>query len=705
MNTNDVTNFQDDPKFTAMALNELSDAEAEEFKSTLIQAGLTEEEIQEQVEKVQQLSQALKEEFNKDETVRASQETRSMIMQPLEKKTSFTKWLMGTLAGGSVAVIALLMVQRTAVQKITSVQEQVFDKTTAYIEEKEAEEIDSGQIRRDQNEKKVVSKAKAEAKKMPRSKVTNVAIGNRIATEGLPTGSAGAPQVKGLGYSQLADSDSFSAPMLRKRGIVPPPFPPSQPYSNDEANREAYDKIDTNPYTLVSNEPLSTFSVDVDTASYANMRRFLLKGQLPPKDSIRVEELINYFHYENKFEFNNHPVAINVQQANSIWNKGRKIVKVALKADCPSNLTQAKKNLVFLMDVSGSMGEPKKLPLLKDSMKLLLRKLKATDTISLVVYAGAAGVVLEPTEAKESVKILRALDNLNAGGSTNGGAGIIAAYKMAKQGFIKDGVNRVILATDGDFNVGTSSQSELIDLIENKAKEDIFLTVVGLGMGNYQDSLLEKISNRGNGNYAYIDSLSEANKLFNIDLEKNLTTVAKDVKIQIEFNPNLVQAYRLIGYENRMLAAKDFNDDKKDAGEMGAGHTVTALYEVVPVGEKFEEGAKVDDLKYAKKAKATNNKEELLTVKVRYKQPTGTKSTKFEIPLKNQEQEFKAMDSDFKFATAVASFGMKLRNDKLVQDLRYRDIENMAKEAKGSDQYDFRTEFLELIDLAKQIDK
>lgn len=687
------TNYQEDPKFTAYAFNEMSETEAQQFKQELLDAGISAESIENEVQHIQQLGRTLQTEFSKDDQVRVSSEIRQVIMQPTDQKSSIRKWLMGALAGSSVAILATITLLKTTDHKVIREQtKSPLNTTVAKVDralELEKDSADMAFAPQVNSQPSTVTPEAKQAKVDSRGRTNMAKLSRSKAKKMAPTA---------LGYG-LADQEGLHMELKGGSGLIAPV--PAQ----EKFNREAYDKIDTNPYTLVSNQPLSTFSVDVDTASYANMRRFLLKGQMPPKDSLRVEELINYFHYENKFEFDKHPVAIKVQQANSIWNKGRKIVKVALQADSPSNLTQARKNLVFLMDVSGSMSQAKKLPLLKESMKLLMRKLKPSDTISLVVYAGAAGVVLEPTEAKESVKILRALDNLNAGGSTNGGAGIKAAYKMAKQAFIKDGVNRVILATDGDFNVGTSSQSELIELVEAKAKEDIFLTVVGLGMGNFQDALLEKISNRGNGNYAYIDSLSEANKLFNIDLEKNLTTVAKDVKVQIEFNPNLVQAYRLIGYENRMLAAQDFNNDQKDAGEMGAGHTVTALYEIVPVGEKFEGTAKVDDLKYAKKTKATSNKEELLNVKVRYKAPTGTKSTKFEIPLKNKSNEFKHMDSDFKFATAVASFGMKLRNDKLVQELRYRDIENIAKESKGKDQYDFREEFLEMINLAKQIDK
>lgn len=662
-----------DPKFTQYALNEMEEQEAKAFHSSLLEKGMSEEEINNEVETVRNIGLAVKEEFSKEENIRLSPAVREEIMKPAREKKSKFFWLIGGLSTASALALTFIVLNKSTVNEL--------NKASSVISKPlEEQEIDAD----DFSTKNMASDSapKLEAKTRTRTKKKSLQSASRGFIGGAKKG------------KMLYDAEGSLA-----AGIAPQKMRLEQ----EQYSREAYDKIDVNPYKLVENNPLSTLSVDVDTASYANMRRFLLQGNLPPKDSLRVEELINYFHYDYNFDEKGHPIAIKVDQTKSLWTKGRKIVRVALKADSPSNLTKAPKNLVFLMDVSGSMSNYKKLPLLKESMKLLLRKLKKTDTISLVVYAGAAGVVLEPTEVREKIKILKALENLSAGGSTNGGAGIKAAYKMAKQGFVKGGVNRVILATDGDFNVGTSSQSELISMVEEKAKQDIFLTVVGLGMGNYQDALLEKISNRGNGNYAYIDSLSEANKLFNIDLEKNLTTVAKDVKVQVEFNPNTVSAYRLIGYENRVMAAQDFNNDKKDAGEMGAGHTVTVLYEVIPRGEKLPEIPNIDKLKYAKVAKAKSNNQDLLTVKVRYKNPTETKSTKFEKVLKS-DSSMKA-DQDFNFAMAVASLGMKLRGDKIVKEIRYREIEKLAKENKGNDPYDFREEFLEMIELSKEIDK
>lgn len=684
------------PEFTAYALGELDKKEEEELLVLLKENGASSEDIEKEAQVIRDIGVSLTEEFKQDDSLRLSVVQREAVFP----KTSVPIWKKLFMGAGLSAscVVALLMipeVRQYGENRLLESVDNVFSKTDT-LSDSEAPVVNAIPVRPGNS---VASKSRRQKKGA--STLNKVGGRNTISNESLAFdiagggGSGGGVKYSGDYGKRSARSKNPFAALSGHRHV-----------RADKANREAYDKIDANPYILVMNQALSTFSVDVDTASYANMRRFLFQGNMPPKDSIRVEELINYFNYDYDMSFKKHPVAVRVDSSISPWNKKRKLVRVALQADTPSNLINAKKNLVFLLDVSGSMRNPKKLPLLVESMKLLVRKLKPEDTISLVVYAGAAGVVLEPTAASEKIKIFKALARLGAGGSTNGGAGIKLAYKLAKEQFVDGGVNRVILATDGDFNVGTSSQSTLISLVEEKAKSNIFLTVIGLGMGNYQDSLLEKLSNRGNGNYAYIDSLSEANKLFNIDLEKNLTTVAKDVKVQVEFNPSLVQAYRLIGYENRMLKAQDFNNDKKDAGEMGAGHSVTAIYEIVLKDEKLDIND-IDKLKYQKqvKIKVSKKSDELLTVKVRYKKPTESKSTKFDIVLANEKNEFKAMDNDFRFATAVASFGMKLRNDKTVDGLRYTDIKNMAKSAKGSDSHDFREEFIELIDFAKQIDK
>ena len=676
MNIDNLTteNWNNHETFTAFALNELDESQENKFKKKLLSLGLSENEIDEEREKLRDIQERLTTEFQKDQNLRVSPEVRDKINEAAHSGPFrlLRNWWVPTTAVGVLCFSVFMINDEKNDVNNFDLPDQNTPSTQNELILEEAEKI-APPIKKTIKKHNISVKRKGfpKAKKMAR----------------------GGEQEIAMSLSNFGDS------MVTNSSFVP---------LQDKAekfNREAYDKIDVNEYKLVSQAPLSTFSIDVDTASYANMRRFLFNGNMPPKDSIRVEEVINYFPYDYRFKNKGHPLAVKVSQVESPWNKKRKVVRIALKADTPRDLVKASKNLVFLMDVSGSMRDAKKLPLLKESLKLLLRKLKKNDTVALVVYAGAAGIVLEPTPVSERIKILKALDNLNAGGSTNGGAGIKAAYKMAKLGFIKNGVNRVILATDGDFNVGASSQSALIDMVEEKAKENIFLTVIGLGMGNYQDSMLEKISNRGNGNYAYIDSLNEANKLFNIDLEKNLTTVAKDVKVQVEFNPNLVEGYRLVGYENRMLAAQDFNDDKKDAGEMGAGHTVTALYEIALKGEKLNL-PKIDKLKYGKKVKNLNKfGEELLTVKVRYKHPTENKSKKFEEVLKSRDVKLKNADGDFRWAIAASSLALKLRGDKFTKELRYREIKEMAKGSKGQDEYGLREEFIDMIDYAMSIDK
>ncbi len=435
------------------------------------------------------------------------------------------------------------------------------------------------------------------------------------------------------------------------------------PRPQPEFNTEAYDHITENTFRNVLNHPLSTFSVDVDSASYANMRRFINNGQLPPKDSVRIEELVNYFPYHYEFSNENeHPFAVNVETAQAFWEPDHQLVRIGIKGKDIDWSQRPDSNLVFLIDVSGSMRMANKLTLVKKSLKLLAENLGENDRVAMVVYAGASGLALPSTTGDRKSDILEAIEGLEAGGSTNGGAGIRLAYQVAKKHFIKGGVNRVILATDGDFNVGTTNQGELVDLIQTNAKSNVFLTVLGYGMGNYKDSTLEKLADKGNGNYAYIDTLREAKKVLVEQIGGTMMTIAKDVKIQIEFNPLKVASYRLIGYENRMLNKEDFNDDKKDAGEIGAGHTVTALYEIVPAG-LTKKGGDVDALKYTHKTSLSEEafSDELLTVKLRYKEPEGSRSRLIAFPVTMKHQKFARASGDFKFAAAVASFGMMLR--------------------------------------------
>jgi Ca-activated chloride channel family protein len=465
-----------------------------------------------------------------------------------------------------------------------------------------------------------------------------------------------------------------------------------------EANTESYSAISENGFHAVKDEALSTFSIDVDRASYSNVRRFLNDGRLPPKDAVRVEEMINYFDYQYKNPANGKdPVAIYSDMAICPWEPSHQLVRIALKAKDVAKENLPPSNLVFLIDVSGSMDEDNKLPLIKQAMKALVQELRREDRVAIVVYAGAAGVVLPSTSGSEKNTILSALENLEAGGSTAGGEGIKLAYKTAAANLLEKGNNRVIIATDGDFNVGPSSDNDLQQIIEKEREKGIFLSVLGFGMGNYKDSKLEVLADKGNGNYAYIDNFEEARRTFVTEFGGTLFTVAKDVKLQIEFNPKYVQAYRLVGYENRLLQKEDFNNDKKDAGEMGAGHTVTALYEVIPTGNRDGTVNWVDPLKYQQQTIIGSNTAEVLTVKLRYKEPKGSKSMLLSQVLPWKEQKVGTMPADFQMATAVAAFGLLLRNSEYKGNATYDQVLAMATKAKGEDPEGYRAEFIQLV--------
>ena len=466
--------------------------------------------------------------------------------------------------------------------------------------------------------------------------------------------------------------------------------------SNKVSSNESYKEINENTFKSSQLNPLSTFSIDVDKASYSNVRRMINNGQTVPKDAVKIEEMVNYFNYNYVQPKNNHPFSINTEVSKTPWNEVTKIVKIGLQGKELDKENIPKSNFVFLLDVSGSMSDLNKLPLLKSAFKLLVNQLRETDKVSIVVYAGAAGVVLKPTSGTNKEKILNALNRLEAGGSTAGGEGIELAYKLAEKHFVKGGNNRVIMATDGDFNVGPSGDKAMKDLIVEKRKSGIFLTVLGFGYGNLKDSTLETLADKGNGNYAYIDTMQEANKTFGEEFAGTMYTIAKDVKIQVEFNPNKVEAYRLIGYENRMLNAEDFKDDKKDAGELGSGHSVTALYEIIPVGVKSKYLKNIDNLKYTKTTTSTLNNE-LLTVKFRYKKPSGKKSIEIIDVVNDENKTIEAMSKDFKFSTAVALFGMKLAKSKFTNKANYNKVIELAKEGKGEDKNGYRSEFIRLV--------
>jgi len=470
-----------------------------------------------------------------------------------------------------------------------------------------------------------------------------------------------------------------------------------------EHNTEAYDRIVENPFLDVAQNPLSTFSIDVDTASYANARRFLNHNALPPKGAVRIEELVNYFSYDYTPpdvapDQGGDPFASHVEVVECPWQPAHRLARIGLKGwEMPAD-QRPPTNLVFLLDVSGSMSPENKLPLVKAGMKLLVQQLGENDRIAIVVYAGASGLVLPSTSGDNQEAILDALDRLQSGGSTNGGQGIKLAYDTAVANFIKGGVNRVILCTDGDFNVGLTDQSQLVSLIEQKAKTGVFLTVLGFGMGNVKDSTLEKLADKGNGNYGYVDSMREARKTLVEEMAGTLVTIAKDVKIQVEFNPALVRAYRLIGYENRILAAEDFNDDTKDAGEIGAGHTVTALYELVPAGAEFTPRG-VDPLKYQQGTQLTQAAAngELFTLKLRYKQPDGDTSKLLTFPVRNDVKAFDQAPKDVQFAAAVAGFGMLLRESEYKGHTTFDQVRQWANAGLGADPHGHRAEFLDLV--------
>jgi len=472
---------------------------------------------------------------------------------------------------------------------------------------------------------------------------------------------------------------------------------------SDEFNTEGYDTIRENDFLPALSNPLSTFSIDVDTASYANMRRYLSRNQLPPKDAVRIEELINYFDYEYDLPKGKVPFSVYTEVAQSPWNRENKLVMIGLQGEDIADEDLPPSNLVFLLDVSGSMEDANKLPLLKESFKLLVRHLNKRDRVAMVVYAGAAGVVLDSTPGDRHDEIFAALNRLNAGGSTAGGAGINLAYKIARDNYIKNGNNRIILATDGDFNVGASSDADMERLIEGKREEGIFLTVLGFGMGNYKDSKMEILADKGNGNYAYIDSLIEAKKVLSNDLRKTLFTIAKDVKIQVEFNPAEVKSYRLIGYENRLLKKEDFRDDLKDAGEIGAGHSVTAFYEIVP--QEKNESEDTVALKYQTTQVKKGARDELLTVHIRYKKPDGNKSKEITQTLIDNNRSISQASSMMRFASSVAEYGMLLRDSKYKANASYERVLDRIRESLGKDPHGYKQEFLRLIETAEILQK
>lgn len=510
---------------------------------------------------------------------------------------------------------------------------------------------------------------------------------------------------------RVAYTPVYASPsaMPRASATMAPPsetqVEPTDP--TESANTESYARIFENPFLGTLQNPLSTFSIDVDTASYSNMRRFIeQQNQLPPADAVRIEELINYFRYDYPAPTGEHPFSISTELSDCPWQTEHQLLRVGLQAQQLDFSKAPHSNLVFLLDVSGSMGEPNKLPLLKQSLRLLVDQLREEDRVSIVVYAGAAGEVLSATSGDRKEKIIAALDKLEAGGSTAGGQGLQLAYNIAQKQLIPGGNNRIILATDGDFNVGESSDAAMSRLIEEKRKQGIFLTVLGYGMGNYKDSKMETLANQGNGNYAYIDSIAEARKVLVNEMGATLVTLAKDVKLQLEFNPAKVASYRLIGYENRLLAAEDFDNDAKDAGELGAGHTVTALYEIVPAAKaQGSDASNGSELTYSdtniKDSALSSN--DLLTLKLRYKKPNEDASQLLSQTVMNQKTVWSEASQDLHFAASVAGFGMLLRDSEHKGTLSFDSVLQMGQEGKGQDADGYRTAYLELVKAAQRL--
>ncbi|MBI1212689.1 MAG: DUF3520 domain-containing protein [Alphaproteobacteria bacterium] len=484
---------------------------------------------------------------------------------------------------------------------------------------------------------------------------------------------------------------------------MPPPVPMPQPEVRDQ-----YEHTKPNPVKLVQDEPVSTFSADVDTASYAVVRKYLTDGTLPPHDAVRIEEMVNYFDYHYALPKDRaQPFRPTVEVYPTPWNPGTEIVHIGIKGfDIPHEQRPAA-NLVFLLDVSGSMDEPNKLPLVKKAMHMLVNEMGPNDRVSIVVYAGAAGTVLEPTSGSQKGKINAAIDDLTPGGSTAGAEGIRQAYQLAKSSFVKDGVNRVILATDGDFNVGITDSNQLEDFVAHERESGVTLTCLGFGMGNYNDALMQKLAQKGNGNAAYIDTLNEARKVLVDEIGGTLFMIAKDVKFQIEFNPMRVSEYRLIGYETRLLNREDFNNDKVDAGDIGSGHTVTALYEIVPAGSNAH---LIDPLRYGQGSKpqantAGSNAGEIAFLRMRYKLPKEDTSRLIERPITDQDklEDIARAPADIRFAAAVAGFSQLLRGDPYLKDFGFKDVIELANGARGEDPFGYRTEFVQLVRAAESL--
>jgi Ca-activated chloride channel family protein len=691
----------DDPNLTAFALGELSPKE----QATMAEAIADSPEAQSYVAETQQLARMLRAEYEADrqQTLPHASDKdprrHPYVARMEEERRSSSRYQWGSLAA-ALAIFAVV-----AAVAITTIQRE------------------SGRFVLGRKDSPKAAPGKQDLPEATVEAIPEPTIEMEVAQQPVePLATAAPPAVDALREEKKTTGRDLAAAgkdrtLALNPSAPPPPAPrmmrgingdfsgttPAEPPSRyrQDFNTATYDKIEENPFLPAATNPLSTFSIDVDTASYANVRRFINSGSLPPKDAIRVEEMINYFTYDYREPEGDKPFSIDVDATSCPWEPTHRLVRIGLKGREVANEKRPASNLVFLLDVSGSMMPAERLPLVKEAMRLLVDKLSEKDRVAIVIYAGGSGLALNSTPGNEKEKIMRALEELQAGGSTNGAEGIELAYKVASDNFIKGGVNRVILATDGDFNIGVTNQGDLIRLIEDKAKTGVFLSVLGVGTDNLKDSTMQKLADKGNGNYAYLDSVDEARKVLVQQINGTLMTIAKDVKIQVEFNPARVASYRLIGYEKRLLRKEDFNNDKVDAGEIGAGHTVTALYEVVPAGVAASDPASsvppVDPLKYGtNKTETLNGSGEMVTVKLRHKKPDGDVSELTERSFTDNGSKFENAAPDLKFAAAVAEFGMLLRDSQFKGKGTFGAVIEWAREGKGRDTAGYRAGFIEM---------
>jgi Ca-activated chloride channel homolog len=673
----------DDPNLTAFALGELSPDD----HAKMAEAVAASPEAQNYVAETQQFSRLLRAEYEADRQQAAQSRSPIAVRMEEERRASW-RYQWGSLAA------ALAMFAVIAAVAITSIRRESGTLSKSLADNLKRPTAPVEAIPEPTVEMEVAQQPVTTPESAP-------ATGDQLRDQKQPVTRdvAGAGKYGGLALNPSAPPPPM--PMhssIAGRGETQTELPSRYRQDFDTAT---YDKVEENPFLQAATNPLSTFSLDVDTASYSNVRRFINSGSLPPKDAVRVEEMINYFTYDYREPEGDKPFSIDIDSTACPWDTSHRLLRIGLKGREVANENRPSSNLVFLLDVSGSMNPAERLPLVKQAMRLLVDKLTEKDRVAIVIYAGGSGLALNSTRGNEKEKILQALEELQAGGSTNGAEGIELAYKVAAENFIKGGVNRVILATDGDFNIGVTNQGDLIRLIEAKAKAGVFLSVLGVGTDNLKDSTMQKLADKGNGNYAYLDSVDEARKVLVQQINGTLMTIAKDVKIQVEFNPARVASYRLIGYEKRLLRKEDFNNDKVDAGEIGAGHTVTALYEVVPAGSGATDPASsvppVDALKYGtNRTDATNGSPEMVTVKLRHKKPEGDTSELTERSFTDNGSKFENAAPDLKFAAAVAEFGMLLRDSQYKGKGTFGAVLEWAQEGKGPDRAGYRAGFIEM---------